>query len=65
MEKPTDRRSVRLENRSDETRICEIKVMSELKQNLEMIVRNFSTHLISHNIISSNIILKLNFEFVQ
>ena len=56
---------ITLKNRSEESRICEIKVMSELKQNLEMIVRNFPSHLISHNIISSNIILKLNLELVQ
>ena len=56
---------ITLKNRSDETRICEIKVMAELKQNLEMIVRNFPTHQISHNITASNILLKLTFELVQ
>ena len=56
---------IALKNRVDESRICEVKVMSELKQNLEMIVRNFPSHLISQNIISSNLILKLDFELVQ
>ena len=51
-----------LKNRTDETRICEIKVMAELKTNLEMIVRNFPTQPISHHISETNLILKLAFE---
>ncbi len=54
-----------LKNRTDETRLCEIKVMAELHKNLEMIVRNFPTHLITTNIIASNLIVKLSFELVQ
>ena len=54
-----------LKNRSDETRLCEIKVMAELQKNLEMIVRNFPTHQITSNIIASNLLVKLSLELVQ
>ena len=53
---------IALKNRSDETRICEIKVLAELKTNLEMIVRNFPTQPITQQISETNLILKLAFE---
>ena len=53
---------IAFKNRSEETRICEIQALTELKNNLEIIVRNFPTHPISVNIIETNLILKLSFE---
>ena len=51
-----------LKNRSDGTRICEIQALTELKNNLEIIVRNFPTQPISASIIETNLIPKLSFE---
>ena len=53
---------IALKNRSEETRICEIQALTELKTNLEIIVRNFPTQPITSYIIETNLILKLTFE---
>ena len=53
---------IALNNRSEETRICEIQALTELKTNLEMIVRNFPTQPITYYINETNLILKLTFE---
>ena len=53
---------IALKNRSEETRICEIQALTELKTNLEIIVRNFPNQPITSYIIETNLILKLTFE---
>ena len=53
---------IALKNRSDGTRICNIQALTELKNNLEIIVRNYPTQPISINIIETNLILKLSLE---
>ena len=53
---------IALKNRSEETKICEIQALTELKTNLEMIVRNFPTQHITYYINEANLILKLTFE---
>ena len=53
---------IALKNRSDGTRICKIQALTELKNNLEIIVRNFPTETIYINILETNLIQKLSFE---
>ena len=53
---------ISLKNRSEGTRICEIQALTELKNNLEIIVRNFPTQPITTYILENNLILKLSFE---
>ena len=53
---------ISLKNRSEGTRICEIQALTELKNNLEIIVRNFPTQPISVNIAETNLIPKLSLE---
>ena len=53
---------IALKNRSEGTRICEIQALTELKNNLEIIVRNFPTQPIAIYILDNNLILKLSFE---
>ena len=53
---------IALKNRSEETRICEIQALTELKTNLEMIIRNFPNKPISDYINETNLILKLTLE---
>ena len=56
---------IALKCRSDGTRMCEMQVFSELKTNLEIITRNFPTHLISDQISQTNLIPKLSQEINQ
>ncbi len=53
---------IALKNRSEETRICEIQALTELKTNLEMIIRNFPNKPIADYINEINLILKLTLE---
>ena len=58
-------KKISLKYRTDGTRICEIQVLSELKTNLEIIVRNFPTHTISDQISQTNLIQRVSLEINQ